>query len=325
MKSVLFTFLLVFCSLSVQAQYVIKGKVIGADDGLPLPQVIVKVTGTEIVTVTSAAGEFIIEAASRNITLTLRFLGYRTQVVEPNFEEVNLIRLKPDCIKDTFYSPHLKLMGALDIANSQVGGRLELRLPYWLNYHIITTHEYYPFSESEHVYRADALMNTTLKSCSLDLFIRYQYQQFQLPSEGFHINTSMISTEWIPGESKYIFGIGFGRNQLPEQRENLLGIHVGYEKYWRISNRFYLPLSVTATRWNGFWDFQMATSRSFRSLESRLEFQHINGFNQLRLSIGFYIRLRKLHESEREMRKTEKERRKQKRSGSKGSESATGQ
>ena len=303
MQRVLYIFLLMLSAISASGQYVIKGKVRGADDGLPLPQVTVLEKGTDNGTPTDANGEFELEVSSKDVVLIFRYLGYITQEIEPRFDGPVLIKLRPDCNKDFFYSPHLKLIGAWDIVNSQIGGRVEFRLPYWLNYHAITTHDYYPFDENEYIYKADASVNVTPMSCSMDIFLKYQYQDFQLPSEGLNLRTSVISTGLEPGETKYILGFGFGNTQEPEGSRKLWAIQAGFEKTWYFGYRSYLPVSMTATRWNGFWDFQVSTSRSFGPMESRLALHLIDGFAQLQLGVGFYLRLRKLHESEKANRK----------------------
>lgn len=60
----------------------IKGTVTAANDGLPLPGVTVKVTGTNATTQTNAGGKYSINVPAGNNQLTFTFIGYEPQTVK---------------------------------------------------------------------------------------------------------------------------------------------------------------------------------------------------------------------------------------------------
>ena len=79
-----------------QSLLTIKGTVVGADDGLGLPQVTVLKKGSREGTSTNLDGEFIIENVKSNSSLVFRYLGYKTQEVFVISDSTLKISLEPD-------------------------------------------------------------------------------------------------------------------------------------------------------------------------------------------------------------------------------------
>ena len=85
MKQKLLTFLLLgliaISSAFAQADRTVTGKVLGRDDGLPLPGVSVRVKGSAIGTTTGPDGNYTISIPSTARTLTFSYIGYSAQDV----------------------------------------------------------------------------------------------------------------------------------------------------------------------------------------------------------------------------------------------------
>lgn len=98
-KFILFS-MLVLCTTILSAQNrVVTGRVTGADDGLPLPQVSVFVKGTTNGVPTDADGNFRISVPADGAILRFQFIGYTPQeVAVGNLSVVNVI-LQPDAIE----------------------------------------------------------------------------------------------------------------------------------------------------------------------------------------------------------------------------------
>uniref|UniRef100_UPI0040488584 DUF4139 domain-containing protein n=1 Tax=Roseivirga sp. TaxID=1964215 RepID=UPI0040488584 len=73
----------------------VHGRVIGGDDGLPLPQVTVLVKGTTLGVSTDENGFYSIQLPNRSSTLVFRFLGYVTQEIQVGQEMIN-VEMQPD-------------------------------------------------------------------------------------------------------------------------------------------------------------------------------------------------------------------------------------
>ncbi|QEC79277.1 SusC/RagA family TonB-linked outer membrane protein [Mucilaginibacter ginsenosidivorax] len=86
---------LMLVSMSGYAQSKITGKVTGADDGLPIPGVTVKVKGGPTVTSTNTEGTYSITAGS-NATLIFSFIGYTSQEVAVGGNATVNIKLSPE-------------------------------------------------------------------------------------------------------------------------------------------------------------------------------------------------------------------------------------
>ncbi len=74
----------------------ISGRVVGADDGLPLPQVTVVVKGTTIGTPTDINGHYNIQVPNGENKLVFKYLGYETQETRIGSRSTIDIRLKPE-------------------------------------------------------------------------------------------------------------------------------------------------------------------------------------------------------------------------------------
>lgn len=100
MKRILLTcFMLAFALISTSAiaqDRTVSGKVTGADDGLPLPQVTVLLKGTATGVATDINGDYRVSVPSTGGTLVFRYLGYITQEVEVGNQSVINIQLQPD-------------------------------------------------------------------------------------------------------------------------------------------------------------------------------------------------------------------------------------
>lgn len=75
-------FALVFSAVALAQNRTVSGKVTGADDGLPLPQVSVLLKGSGTGVATNIDGEYQIDVPDEGGTLVFRYLGYVTQEVE---------------------------------------------------------------------------------------------------------------------------------------------------------------------------------------------------------------------------------------------------
>jgi hypothetical protein len=75
---------------------IIKGRVVGKDDGLPIVGASVKVSGTNVSAFTDTNGQFTLPADSNKTKLTIAYIGYQTLAVNaPNRDSLKTILLQP--------------------------------------------------------------------------------------------------------------------------------------------------------------------------------------------------------------------------------------
>lgn len=100
MKRILLTcFVLMAMVVSTSAwaqDRTVTGRVTGADDGLPLPQVTVLLKGTTTGTPTDADGNYRLAIPQGEAVLIFRYLGYVTQEVDVQNQSIINIQLSPD-------------------------------------------------------------------------------------------------------------------------------------------------------------------------------------------------------------------------------------
>ncbi len=88
-------FLNIFSEISTRT---ITGRVTGADDGAPLPQVTVLLKGTTIGAPTDADGKYSITVPDKGGVLVFRYLGYVTQEIAIGKQKVINVKLQPDSV-----------------------------------------------------------------------------------------------------------------------------------------------------------------------------------------------------------------------------------
>ncbi|MBO3700546.1 VWA domain-containing protein [Roseivirga sp. E12] len=102
MKQVLIIMMTLFIGfhnpMEEKFQRVITGKITGADDGLPLPQVTVLLKGTTLGTTTNKDGKFSIRVPDTGSVLVFRFLGYITQEIKVGQSNTLNVMLAPDAV-----------------------------------------------------------------------------------------------------------------------------------------------------------------------------------------------------------------------------------
>src|ERR1700679_3822803 len=87
---------LLFSTVFVFAQSLVKGKVTDSKDGSPLSSISVKVKGTDGGTSTSPDGSFSIEIPKSSVTLEFSGVGYVTKSVEVSAGETISVSLDKD-------------------------------------------------------------------------------------------------------------------------------------------------------------------------------------------------------------------------------------
>lgn len=85
---------------------------------------------------------------------------------------------------------------------------------------------------------------------------------------------------------------------------------IAIEKYLNISDRLSIPFSLSSTYWNDFWDFKLKGSYRIKDLLIGIGYQRTASFDQLLLSTGFDIQLRRPTELEERERKQRRNKRK---------------
>ncbi|MFY0592507.1 YfbK domain-containing protein [Roseivirga sp.] len=104
MKQVLFvmmTLLIGFHNpIEENFQREIEGKVLDAEDGLPLVNVTVRLKGTTIITTTNSKGEFMLTVPRKGGILVFSYLGFIAQEVKIGSKKVFEVKLSPDYITE---------------------------------------------------------------------------------------------------------------------------------------------------------------------------------------------------------------------------------
>ena len=91
-------FAVAFIGAAMAQTTTVSGKVTGADDGLPLPQVSVLLKGTAAGVPTNIDGEYRIDVPAGGGTLIFRYLGYVTQEIEIGSRNVIDVQMVPETL-----------------------------------------------------------------------------------------------------------------------------------------------------------------------------------------------------------------------------------
>ncbi|HEY1023612.1 MAG TPA: SusC/RagA family TonB-linked outer membrane protein, partial [Sphingobacteriaceae bacterium] len=98
MKRYLFLIFMLQLALGASAQFKLAGKVLGADDQLPLIGATVKVLGKPLIATTNTEGNFSITISGDSAVLSVSYLGYKTKsvTVSPTVGSTVIIKLDKD-------------------------------------------------------------------------------------------------------------------------------------------------------------------------------------------------------------------------------------
>ena len=268
------------------SQVTIRGRVIGSDDGLPIPGVAVVSKGVEHTHPTDINGqfEFIIELGR---TLVFIFPGYEKQsiiVEEDKFYEIALV---PECISDHFDSSLFYLNTGVELANSQLGFSVDYTSRFSLPIDFKASASYYWNSQSSNLNTNLSILDI-VHSCEFELEANFRYQSVDMESYKFQNSTASIelrSDLWTPS-------IGFGINQFRNEGSlsNNAGILVGLKREIFIGRK-YIPVSLSTTFWQNKPEVNISAEYYFfRNIRLKVGYQGYGDFNSIIGSLGILIR-----------------------------------
>lgn len=86
----------IFCCTTAMAQIQVKGTVVSANDSEPMIGVAIREEGTTNSCITDLDGNYTIRVQNSNATLTVSFVGFKTQTIKVNGREKIDIRMQED-------------------------------------------------------------------------------------------------------------------------------------------------------------------------------------------------------------------------------------
>jgi len=277
-----------FCH-SLAAQFLVKGKVIGADDHLPLPQVMVSVKGTDQQVVTDNNGKFSLTVPDKNVKITFRFLAYQAKTVKPDFEKSMLVELSPECSHHHYHSTRFKLYAGADKSNDALAGRIEF--PVFGFYKRITSSYELSGLGGQETHRVDAKAWDIHQNCKWELNTSFKYRNYQIETTDFDFESLMIAPSIGIDNYEFVLGVGKGRRRTEDLSFNSTGVQLGINTAldFKILGRWTIPIKVSATKWDTFWEFESSIDLFIQPVGLRLSYNRIDEFNQFSLMVGMYL------------------------------------
>lgn len=114
----LFVLCMLFVSTAIAQNKTITGKVTGSDDGLPIPSVSVKVTGTALGTQTNSSGDYSIVVPSTAKTLEFSYIGMGTVTETIGTKSVINVKLANSSVLDEIVVTGFGVQRKRDVAGS---------------------------------------------------------------------------------------------------------------------------------------------------------------------------------------------------------------
>lgn len=282
-------YLLFFLSQGLSAQWIVKGKVIGADDGLPLPKVIILINGTDSATETDMDGKFTLTLPHKKTKITFRYLGYIPKTINPGFDQDMLIKLNPDCTHHHYHSSGIKIHAGLDLSNNALAGRIAL--PVIRSFKAITSNYEFSGLGGQQVHRAEAKVWDLAQNCDWDMNVSLAYKNYQISDSNFDFNSLLFAPHIGFDKTQWIVGFGRGVEQIGDMRIASNGFQLGLirEIPIRLNDWHYIPIKATVTKWESFWAIETSVDVSVWPVDIRLGYNRISDFHQFVLTAGFGI------------------------------------
>ncbi len=288
MKSVLLSIILCLSSFSVCGQYIIKGKVIGTDDKLPLPHVTILVEDTDRNYKSDLNGEFAV-SASFGQTLIFRYPGYITRHVLIRDSSYLETELKPDVIQDDFGLDRIHFYFGREVINGMLGGKLKY-LSGPIGRVVIEPSISHYSNKGLSLTEAELKLHRLIYSYpNLSIGTSIGYQQLDF---GDLDKFESITLSFQPKLRYFRGNIGVGLNQIGQDTGKTLGFLLGLRKELKIAEFHYLPIETKIIFWDRNFQFGIFLQQQFyKRFELQIGYQYFNGINLLQVSIGNSIRL----------------------------------
>ncbi|WP_237561819.1 carboxypeptidase-like regulatory domain-containing protein [Flagellimonas algicola] len=283
---ILFAFLLIFdFAFGQTTDY--SGVVIAKSDKTPLPGAIVLVKGTKIGTQTDFDGNFNISVPDSLNTLTISYIGFKTQEIKLDKPRLLEIFLKEDCNICYFDYQDIGVHAMSGVLNNPIGGQLYFSTPAMFGGTTLKTNFAYQTNLKENRFLNSSVSLVHLfMDCGFDLDLKASLRNV-------NHNNNIDSQSYSFESSINIRGIkllaGFSTIDYVELDKNKMvksnGPLVGFGKW--LHDPFYAEFKATMSIYRNVSEYQVEVKRNFRRLSTFIRYNKIGGFNEINLGVGY--------------------------------------
>lgn len=293
-RNILIALILVSCSTSAWSQFEVIGTIIGSDDSLALPQVMVREKGTDNIVYTDIQGKFKIQITNQKGILEMIYLGYITRETPINGRHVINTFLKPWALQHFWKRQKIKFNINSGILKIPFGGGISISSPDIFDNLILEGSIRYQTNFKQNTFsktRISFLNAINISRFNLDVHFNRYSLSFQ--DEFSYLIRSIRFELFIIGKSRLFWRfkstIGFDEitySQVGENIENRIsrGITLGIRKNIRFID---IEVYPKVTFFKGLTRYAIKASHYLKRAELYLRFQKTGPFTDLSLGMGW--------------------------------------
>jgi len=281
--------LISFCQVNIT------GTVICKEDKLEIPgaSIIVK-SNDKIGTTTDLNGKFSLNVPDSNAVLTVSFIGMKPVEVKLNGRNHILIKMKMDCLMDSFDHQLIGLSINSGVLNNPLGGQFDFSFPAFFRSTTLKAGIGYQTNLDKNEFiNAQVEFDHVIFQCNFQMDLKWYYHKF---SDNNNLNSTSYSFEshlmfldihdWNINNIGLI--AGYGENSFENIRKNInsfsTGPTLGLRAY--LAHPLHMDVFGKVSIYNDNVEFQGEVKRSFRKFKAFVKYYQLDSFAELSLGIG---------------------------------------
>jgi len=295
-KSTLILVLLTI-TLNIWSQITITGTVICKDDNSPFPGAIVKLKGTDNITITDINGTFSLDISDPNGILVVSSVGMVTKEFKLNGQNYVFITIKYDCNIDTFDQQQIGISINSGVINNPVGGQFDFSFPAFLRATTLKTRIDYQtdLTKNEFLNTQIEFDHVVLK-CDFQMDLKWYYRKISYNND-FKANAYSFEADFIFFNIRnwniYDMGLIAGCSRLDYEKTGLdtkdvsYGPLIGFRA--QMGKPLYLSIFGKISIFEDYLEYQGQIHREFKRMNAFIKFYKLDSFTELSLGIGIIM------------------------------------
>jgi len=281
--------LISFCQVNIT------GAVIDKQDKLEIPGVSIVVKGNEkIGTSADINGKFSLSVPDSNVVLIVSFVGMKPMEFKLKGRTNVLIKMKADCLMDSFDHQLIGLSLNSGVINNPLGGQFDFSFPSFFRSTTLKTGISYQTNLDKNEFiNAQVELDHVIFQCDFQMDLKWYYHNF---SDNNNLNSTSYSFEshlmfldihdWNINNIGLI--IGYGENSFENIGKNINSVSTGPTFGLRayLGHPLHMDTFAKISVYNDNLEFQGEVKRSFRKFKVFAKYYQLDSFAELSLGIG---------------------------------------
>jgi len=275
-------------------QFNITGIVIGKEDDLEIPGVIVIEKGTVNGTVTDINGQFSLKVSNPNSILVFSFVGMVEKAFKLKGQNDIVVIMKADCMMDSFDHQYIGFLANSGLVNTPIGGQFEFSFPAFFRSTTLKTAISYQTNLKENEFlNSEVEFDHVIFECDYQMDLKWYYRQVSFDNDfnstAYSLETNLIFSD-LNFSNVYNVGLIAGYSELTFQniginnRKVLSGSVIGIVA--DLGKPFYSNVYGKVSVYKNMLEYQSKIRFDYRKIAAFIKFYKLESYTELSIGIG---------------------------------------